>query len=510
VVTPTVDLAHAGSAARATDGFTSIVARVTDQLAEETVTRTDGAADGPAPVRVSRWDRPPAPHDWRFYVGTIGRILIAIGLLMFGFVAYQLWGTGIETARAQNELEHQFETLFAEPTADQTSAEQPTSEQPSDEQPSDEQPSDEQPTDEQPTDEQPTGEQPTGEQPSAEQPSAEQPRDEQTTGEPTDEQSSDEVDLPVAVDLSDRAVVQEPVPIERGDVLARLEIPRIGVTEYVVPGVTLDDLKKGPGHYPDSPLPGQLGNTAVAGHRTTYGAPFFDVDQLEAGDELIFTMVNGDRFVYLVTFTEVVSASSYHVVTTTDPNIAEATLTSCDPKYTARDRIVVHSVLDPEQSSIVGIPTFYELDTPTAGADDPIPGDDPVLSSDDVADDTSGADHTADEISEVESSDEPDEPDESDDAFAGADEPDRGLAADPEPDVPQPIDAFSQGWFGDRGAFPQIGLWAAVLLAVALLSYRVAKRFRRYTFGVLVGVVPFVVALYFFYQNVNRLLPPGI
>jgi sortase A len=487
VVTLAVDLAHVGSAARAADGFTSIVARVTDQLAaDETVTHTDDAADVPASVRVSRWDRPPAPHDWRFYVGSVGRVLIATGLLMFGFVAYQLWGTGIETARAQNELEHQFENLLDEPD-EQTTAEQTTDEQTTAEQTTAEQTTDEQTTAEQTTDEQTTDEQTTAEQTTAEQ--------------TTDGQSSDEVDVPVAVDLSDRAVVQEPVPIERGDVLARLEIPRIGVTEYVVPGVTLDDLKKGPGHYPDTPLPGQLGNTAVAGHRTTYGAPFFDVDQLEAGDELIFTMVNGDRFVYLVTFTEVVPASQYSVVSTTDPNIAEATLTSCDPKYTARDRIVVHSVLDPERSSIVGIPTFYQLDTPTAD-DEPIPGDDPVLSSDEVAD-TAGVavDDTTDEISEAASSDE------SDDAVGA---PDRDLADDPRPADAQPIDAFSQGWFDDRGAFPQIGLWAMVLVAIAVLSYRVARRFRRYTFGVLVGVVPFVVALYFFYQNVNRLLPPGI
>ena len=97
--------------------------------------------------------------------------------------------------------------------------------------------------------------------------------------------------------------------------------------DIVVPGVTLNDLKNGTGHYPDTPLPGQLGNAAVAGHRTTYGAPFFDVDQLETGDEIITTLLNGDRFVYEVTFSEVVSATDYWVVTTRDPNIAELTLT---------------------------------------------------------------------------------------------------------------------------------------------------------------------------------------
>jgi len=70
-------------------------------------------AKPPRPKRVSKWDRPPEPHDWRYYVGGLGKILIITGLLMFGFVAYQLWGTGIETARAQNKLENQFNQLIA-------------------------------------------------------------------------------------------------------------------------------------------------------------------------------------------------------------------------------------------------------------------------------------------------------------------------------------------------------------------------------------------------------------
>ena len=86
---------------------------VTDQMAVDDVdASTGGASVGSAPAvaprpgrfrrgdRVSKWDRPPDPHDWRFWVGTLGKALIATGLLLFGFVAYQLWGTGIETARA--------------------------------------------------------------------------------------------------------------------------------------------------------------------------------------------------------------------------------------------------------------------------------------------------------------------------------------------------------------------------------------------------------------------------
>ena len=63
--------------------------------------------------RTSRWDRPPGPRDLRWFVRLFGKTLIVIGLLMFGFVAYQLWGTGIEFARAQDQAESQFEELMA-------------------------------------------------------------------------------------------------------------------------------------------------------------------------------------------------------------------------------------------------------------------------------------------------------------------------------------------------------------------------------------------------------------
>ena len=61
--------------------------------------------------KVSRWDRPKPPHDWRWVVGGIGRTLITLGLMMFAFVAYQLWGTGIQTAQAQRTLSREFDEI---------------------------------------------------------------------------------------------------------------------------------------------------------------------------------------------------------------------------------------------------------------------------------------------------------------------------------------------------------------------------------------------------------------
>ena len=71
-------------------------------------------------------------------------------------------------------------------------------------------------------------------------------------------------------------------------------------------------------------------------------------------------------------------------------------------------------------------------------------------------------------------------------------------------------DAFSHGWFSDDAAWVDVALWGLALTAVAIGAYLVSRRFRRNWLGALVGIVPFVVVLYFFFQNVNRLLPTGL
>ena len=75
----------------------------------------------------------------------------------------------------------------------------------------------------------------------------------------------------------------EPLAIAEGDPVGKIDIKDIGLTAYLVEGVAVDDLKEGPGHYPETPFPGQKGNAAIAGHRTTYGAPFRKVDKLRDG-----------------------------------------------------------------------------------------------------------------------------------------------------------------------------------------------------------------------------------
>ena len=138
------------------------------------------------------------------------------------------------------------------------------------------------------------------------------------------------------------------LPPAPGDPVARMEAPSIGLDWIVVSGVGTDELKKGPGHYPDTPLPGQAGNVGIAGHRTTYGAPFFDIDDLAAGDEVILTNTGGERFVYKVTEQFIVSPSQYEVLAPTDsrsspsrrvtPGTRPASASSCGRSSTRPSR----------------------------------------------------------------------------------------------------------------------------------------------------------------------------
>ena len=198
------------------------------------------------------------------FLGALGRICISTGVLILLFVAYQLWGTGIQTAQAQDDLKQDFTTIL--------------------------------------------------------------------------DNSASTTTLPPGAPSPPPARPIEPtVP---GDPMALIVIPKIGVDNIVVEGVSLSNLKKGPGHYPDSPVPGQKGNAAIAGHRTTYGAPFNRLDELTPGDEILVTTVQG-RFRYIVSDedgdgngNQIVLPSQVEVLQDFGDN--RLTLTACHPKYSAR------------------------------------------------------------------------------------------------------------------------------------------------------------------------------
>jgi sortase A len=127
-----------------------------------------------------------------------------------------------------------------------------------------------------------------------------------------------------------------------GDPVGRIRMPSIGVSEVLVEGTGAGELRSGPGHYPATPLPGERGTVAVAGHRTTYGAPFHDLDGLERGDAIEVTMPYG-RFTYEVERTRIVSPRAVEVVRRVDHD--RLVLTACHPLYSAAQRIVAFARL---------------------------------------------------------------------------------------------------------------------------------------------------------------------
>ena len=123
-----------------------------------------------------------------------------------------------------------------------------------------------------------------------------------------------------------------------GDALGRIRIPRIHASYVMVQGTGSGALRTGPGHYPDTPLPGMPGTVAVAGHRTTYLAPFRDLDQLHAGDQVLVHMPYAD-ISYRVDRTQVVAPNALWV--TQPAGHDQIVLTACTPRFSASKRIVV-------------------------------------------------------------------------------------------------------------------------------------------------------------------------
>jgi sortase A len=191
-----------------------------------------------------------------------GKTLIATGVLILLFVAYQLWGTGLAHARDQKRLRSKFAAELAAPPSVPAAATSPS-----------------------------------------------------TVAPP----------LPPSENVCAQCA-------------AVINIPKIGLDEVVVEGVGVEELKEGVGHYPDTKLPGEKGNAALAGHRTTYGHPFNRIDELGPGDEIIVTTRAG-TFHYQWMEQKVVSPDTVSVLDDTPDD--RLTLTTCNPKYSAAQRLIV-------------------------------------------------------------------------------------------------------------------------------------------------------------------------
>ena len=141
-----------------------------------------------------------------------------------------------------------------------------------------------------------------------------------------------------------------PVPTARRGTgvrgIARLIIPKIAVNVIVVEGVTLERLAYGPGHYPHTPLFDEKGAAGIAGHRTGWGAPFFNLDRLSAGDQ-ISVVTTRATYIYRMTASTVVTPSHSEVLEGNPRSKAtqQLVLTTCTPKFTARNRLIVFADL---------------------------------------------------------------------------------------------------------------------------------------------------------------------
>ena len=366
-------------------------------------------------VKVPFWDRPKPKKDWYWFLGRLGSSLIIVGLLMFLFVGYQLWGTGIEEAQSQNKLENRFSDIAVTTSAAPSTSLAPSASEP-----------------------------------------------------------------PVVTTVAP----PQPIVINEGDPIAIIDIPTIGVTKYVVAGVQTADLKKGPGHYPETPFPGELGNASIAGHRTTYGEPFRHLDDLSIGDPIIITDLMGRKFTYLVSNQQVVGATDSWVVATTDPTKAILTLTTCHPEFSAKQRLIVSAELDLTQSDVATSPAaMYAaevVDTTTVPSTEVVTSEVPTII---VPETTTAPTATTTTVPAI-----------------IVDDSNNSESAD----------ALSRGWFSDLSAIPQTLLWGLIELLVVFGAWQLAKKNRNRIIGAAVGFIPFFVVLYFVFQNVNRLLPPNL
>jgi len=218
-------------------------------------------------------------------VPRIGRRLLVLGSLLLAFTAYQLWGTAIYEHQAQDHLRSQLEARLDGGTKHPTAVDSSN----------------------------------------------------------TNSSGGDSPALsgPAPSPAEEAAAASAPA---LNSALGFLTIPRIGMTDAaVIEGVGESQLQQGPGHYPGTALPGQEGNVGIAGHRTTYGAPFYELDQLQPGDP-IYLQVQQGVFEYTVTKAMVVSPSDTGVLA--PQALPMLTLTTCNPRYSSSTRLVVVALLE--------------------------------------------------------------------------------------------------------------------------------------------------------------------
>ena len=145
-----------------------------------------------------------------------------------------------------------------------------------------------------------------------------------------------------ALDRLDELAARQARRVRRGEAIGKIHLPSLDRSYVMAEGTDTATLRKGPSHYPDTPLPGQRGTVAVAGHRTTYGAPFRTIDDLRPGDPVVLEMPYG-RFSYRVERTRIVRPEDLSVKRKV--RYDRLIMSACHPLYSAARRIVVFARL---------------------------------------------------------------------------------------------------------------------------------------------------------------------
>ena len=356
----------------------------------------------------------------------IGQSMITLGVLTLLFVIYQLWGTGLLTARYQEGLEDDFEELVEQVEEIESSPEEITIEEDS------------------------------------------------------------ELDL------------TEFIWRPEGEAIAQLSIPALNLSKTVVAGVGVEALRKGPGHYSYTPLPGMPGNSALAGHRTTWGAPFGRINDLEPGDEINVQTIQGS-FTYRVV--EQIGGKGHFIISPYRLDVLEQdfdiypdrlTLISCHPKLTARNRIVVVAELISEPADYYApkpAPTFsMNLSFGIEGGDS-APTSEPSVSSEEQP------------ISPQSSA-----PEQTPSAELATPTPKPEIESTPEFVGENSKASFGEGLEGDRDALTPTIVWGIAVFMVGFTTIFVGSRWRRWP-AYLIGFFPLLVATAFWFFHLEKTLP---
>ena len=283
-----------------------------------------------------------------------------------------------------------------------------------------------------------------------------------------------------------------------GEAMAQLTIPVLNLSKTVVSGVGVEALRKGPGHYSYTPLPGMPGNSAIAGHRTTWGAPFGDINKLEPGDEILIQTVQGS-FTYRVV--EQMGGRGHFIISPyrldvldqnfdTYPN--RLTLISCHPKLTARQRIIVVAELVGEPADYYPPPKramfSLNLSFGIEGGDTSTPID-PSGTSDEQTPTTQA-------------------PPQDDPSPVEANPPSTETTSSQGNDLGESteVTSFGEGLEGDKDAIAPTVAWGIAVFMIIITTLLVASRWRKWP-AYFIGFFPFIAAVAVWFFNLEKALP---